>query len=303
MKLKQFSWLTVTAITTGLITFSSCKKDNSQTQPADTAQVESITAASQNDASAEAQYDDVFNITMGVQSTDAGDDIGIGAGADVIYGNTVNPDGTPNSINSPRCFSVSVFPNTPHAFPKTITLDFGNGCAGKDGKVRKGKIVTVYTGPMFLSGSNATTTFEGYSVDTFQISGVHTIENISTDNSWAWTTSVRDGKIINTTTGKWKGWNSVKTVIQSQGHLTPLYQHDDVYEITGKASGSNSDGLAWTATITNPLIKKIGCHWMTSGKVQVVTKSITGELNYGEGDCDNKATITINGMVKIITLR
>lgn len=131
---------------TCLITFSSCKKDNTANQPADTPAVAATIDATQSDAVAEAQYDDVFNITMEVQASDVGEDIGIDAGVGVIYGNTTNPEGTPtgtpDSISS-RCFTVSVIPHIAHQFPKTVTIDFGTtGCIGKDGKTRKGKIVS-----------------------------------------------------------------------------------------------------------------------------------------------------------------
>ncbi|MDQ2864144.1 MAG: hypothetical protein M3R50_10965, partial [Bacteroidota bacterium] len=91
----------------GIITFSSCKKDNNTNQPADTPDVTATMDATQSSAIAESQFDDVFNITMGVQASDAGDDIGIGSGVGVIYSNSTNTDGTP--INTPlpvssRCF-------------------------------------------------------------------------------------------------------------------------------------------------------------------------------------------------------
>ena len=71
MKLNHISiWVAIIAIT-GLVIFSSCQKDNSVTQPADTPEVTATVDATQSDADAEEQFDDVFNITMGVQASDA----------------------------------------------------------------------------------------------------------------------------------------------------------------------------------------------------------------------------------------
>ena len=138
----------------GLVILSSCKKDNNSTTTSDSAQVTEVV---QSDAVAEDQFNDVFNITMGLQASDAGEDIGIGSGAGVIY-RPAGSDGTLSPDSTSRCFTVTVSPKTRGVFPKTATIDFGTGCLGKDGKVRSGKIISVYTGPMFLSGNSVTIT-------------------------------------------------------------------------------------------------------------------------------------------------
>src|SRR5664279_5405443 len=210
MKLNNSNLLVTIAIS-GLITLFSCKKDNSAIQPANTPDVSATLEVTQSDAIAEEQFDDVFNITMGVQASDAGEEIGIGAGDGIIYASTVNPDGSTTADSSKRCFKITVVPHIAHVFPKTVTIDFGTGCLGKDGKLRKGKIVSIYTGPMFISGSKTSTTFVDYSVDSFKIEGTHTVENTSLSNKVQWTVKVIDGKITNTNSGSWQKWNSIRT--------------------------------------------------------------------------------------------
>jgi len=305
-QVNQISKLASLLLIAGIATFSSCKKDNSTNQPAETPAVVATMDATQSDAIAETQYDDIFNITMGVQASDVGEDIGIGAGVDVIYSNTTNadgtPTGTPDSVSS-RCFTVTVVPHILHQFPKTITIDFGTtGCIGKDGKIRKGKIVTIYTGPMRIPGSKTSTTFVDYSVDSFKIEGTHTVENTSLSNKQQWTVKVIDGKITNTNNGNWKAWNSTRTHTQVEGNGTPLYPLDDKFEITGNSSGSNSNGNSWTAEIVAPLIKRFTCPWRVKGTVNITRDTTMAVLDYGTGTCDNKATITINGVTHIITL-
>lgn len=305
-QVNQISKLAFLLAFSGIVTFSSCKKDNTISQPTDTPAVTASLDASQSDAIAETQFDDVFNITMGVQSSDAGEDIGIGAGVDVIYNNTTNPDGTPtgtpDSISS-RCFTVTVIPHILHQFPKTVTIDFGTtGCLGKDGKLRKGKIVTIYTGPMFVPGSTTSTTFVDYSVDSFKIEGTHIVENTSSSNQKQWTAKVINGKITNTNNGSWRAWNSARIHTQVEGNGTPLYPLDDEFEITGNSYGSNSNGNTWTAEIVSPLIKKFTCPWRAKGTVNITRDTTMAVLDYGDGTCDNKAIITINGVSHIITL-
>jgi uncharacterized lipoprotein YajG len=74
-QVNQISKLATLLFIAGVVIFSSCKKDNSTSQPADTPAVAATMDATQSDAVAETQYDDVFNITMGVQTSDVGEDI------------------------------------------------------------------------------------------------------------------------------------------------------------------------------------------------------------------------------------
>jgi len=288
------------AILAGLMIFSSCKKDNNINNTTDPNPAVTIDAA-QSDVIADAQFDDVFNITMGVQASDAGEEMGIGTGAGVIY-KPAGSDGTLSPDSTSRCFTVTVTPKTLHVFPKVITIDFGTGCLGKDGKLRKGKIISTYTGPMFIPGNTTTTTFEDYNVDSFKIEGTHMVENTSTSNKKSWTVKVVNGKITNTITGNWRQWDGTREHTQNEGNGTPLYLLDDVYEITGNSNGSNSNGNSWTSTITQPLIRKFTCPWIAKGQVKITRNANNAVLDFGDGSCDNKATITINGISHIISL-
>lgn len=294
-----FSNSTFALILSGLIIFSSCKK-NSVTNSNDPNPALTVEAA-QSDAVSDAQFDDVFNITMGVQASDVGENIGLGTGSGIIY-RTTNADKTKSTDSTARCFTVTVDPVTLHVFPKTVTIDFGSGCLGKDGKLRKGKIITTYTGPMFLAGSKATTTFDNYNVDSFHIEGTHEVENTSTSNAISWTVKITGGKITNTLNGKWRQWDAVRTHQQVQGNDTPYNLLDDVFQITGSATGSNSAGVSWTSTITDPLLRKFTCRWVGQGKIEITRNNNNAVLDFGDGTCDNKVTITINGISYNISL-
>lgn len=285
----------------GAISFSSCQKDNSFTSPAATNTEATELAATEEisiqDADAEAQFDDVFNITASMNSSEVGEDLGVSANVSGLFelGSTNNPANL-------RCFTITVVPNIPHVFPKTVTIDFGNGCLGRDGKFRKGKIVSIYTNPMRVPTAKVSTTFVGYHVDSFRIEGTHITENTSTSNMQGWNIKVINGKITNTNTNRWKQWNSVKDVLQIAGNGTPNFPLDDVYRIQGSATGSNSGGHTWAALIVDPLIKKFSCRWIVQGTVRLMRDGRTALLDYGDGRCDNQAIIYINGVPHVITL-
>jgi hypothetical protein len=292
-------WLLALSIITAA-TFTSCKKDESitaatatETDPVELAATQETTA---EDAATEAQYDDVFNITASMNKNEVGEDLGVSAnvsGLAELGSTTTNPG---------RCFTVTVVPNTPHVFPKTVTIDFGSGCLGRDGKYRKGKIVSIYTKPMVIPTAKVSTTFVGYYVDSFGIEGTHITENTSTSNMQGFKVKVIDGKITNTNNNRWRKWNSVKDVLQVTGNGTPNFPLDDIYKIDGAATGSNSGGHSWSSLITESLIKKFVCPWIVQGKVKLNREGRTALLDYGNGNCDNKAIIYINGVPHIITL-
>jgi hypothetical protein len=55
--------------------------------------------------------------------------------------------------------------------------------------------------------------------------------------------------------------------------------------------------------IIQPLVKEIGCKWITSGKVEIQpTGKLLRTVDYGNGTCDKDATLLINGNTYNITL-
>lgn len=283
----------------GALTFTSCKKDNNINSEADNSPTElaATQEATTEEAETEAQFDDVFNITASMNSSQVGEDLGVGANVSGLY-----ELGSTTTSNTVPCFTITVVPNIPHVFPKTVTIDFGNGCLGRDGKYRKGKIVSIYTNPMVVPGAKVSTTFVDYYVDSFHIEGTHITENTSTSNMQGWKIIVIDGKVTNTNNNRWRKWNSTKNVLQIEGNGTPHFPLDDVYKINGNARGSNSAGHTWASLVVDPLIKKFTCPWIVKGKVQLIRDGREALLDYGNGNCDNQAIIYINGIPHVITL-
>lgn len=293
------NWLLAAGIA-AVICLGSCKKDNTlnDATPAAAEETTATMGATQSDAETESVYDDVFNINGSMNMNEAGEELGLGDGLPGPF----MRNGGRETDSAQRCFTISVVPNIPGVFPKTVTIDFGTGCLGRDGKLRKGKIVSIYTAPMRIPGSKVSTTFVGYHVDSFHVQGTHITENTSTSNLKGWKVTVLDGKVTNTNSNKWRTWNSLKQFTQIEGNGTPNLPFDDVIKITGGARGSNSAGHTWGSTIVEPLIKKFTCRWIVKGTVKVVKDTKEAILDYGNGNCDNQATITINGVTTTITL-
>ncbi|MBK8493765.1 MAG: hypothetical protein IPL50_01305 [Chitinophagaceae bacterium] len=283
----------------GALTITSCKKEDSLNSAPETETTEQAVTqeATVQETEAEAQFDDVFNITASMNRSEVGEDLGVSANVSGLF-----ELGSTTTTNTTPCFTITVVPNIPHVFPKTVTIDFGNGCLGRDGKFRKGKIVSIYTNPMVVPGAKVSTTFIHYQVDSLKIEGTHITENTSTSNMQGWMVKVIEGKITNVTTNRWILWNSTKNVLQVAGNGTPHFPLDDIYKITGNARSINSGGHTWTALVIDPLIKKFTCRWIVQGSIKFVRNGREALLVFGDGRCDNQAILYINGVPHVITL-
>jgi len=93
--------------------------------------------------------------------------------------------------------------------------------------------------------------------------------------------------------------NRVREMIE--GFDTPLVWMDNIFSITGSWTTTFPAGTA-TSTITMPLRVRVNCPFIVRGVVTTVRNENTAILNYGNGECDNQATLTVNGTTTTITL-
>ncbi len=283
----------------------SCQKENSKATQAENEQF--AQAVSESDAESEAIFDDVFDNIIGVNT-----EVGVG-GTGLFATPNFNPgeeiiSGANGTDSIPPCLTITITRlSQTAAFPVKIELDFGAGCIGRDGRLRKGKIITVYTGRLINSGSVAETTFDGYYVNGIHVEGTHRVQNKSTSANWIFEVKVTNAKLTKPN-GNFSEWNSIKTITQIEGSASPFNPLDDIFSVTGEANGAvkrDTVFYQWGAKTVadNPLIKKFICRWIVKGKIAFRrTNSEVAVLDYGNGICDNKATITIGGVVYEISL-
>jgi hypothetical protein len=180
--------------------------------------------------------------------------------------------------------------------PKTITIDFGSSnCTCSDGRVRRGKVLVSYTGKYREVGAHIVIGFEDYYVNDNHIEGTRTIDNegFNADNNLVFhvvvdgTVTKSDGTVILWTCDKTREW--------VEGYDTDV-RTDDVYEVTGTASGTRANGTTFTAETVTALTRKVSCHQFVSGQLRLTPSGKPERLiDFGNGDCDDEATVTING--------
>ncbi len=270
--MKLFKWFALPVLFAGLF-ITACKKDNLTLGFEDSEQM----VASQDQTTAEDLYTDVEDQADWAIETR-------GAGPDPCPIVTIDPDDG--------------------SYPRTITIDFGDGCVGPKGRVRKGKIIVTVTDTITNAGAVRTTTFEDFYIDGVKVEGTKTLTNLGFDDEGnvAFNRTVTGGKLT-FPNGDVATWESDFTLTQVEGGNTPTYL-DNVFEITGHSSGVNRHGKSYSTEILEPVVRKKLCPWAVAGVLSLTIEDKTVTIDYGDGECDNKAILTApDGSEHIIKIK
>jgi hypothetical protein len=188
--------------------------------------------------------------------------------------------------------------------PFSITLDWGTGCTTTDGIVRSGSVTMSLSGLMSEKNNVATMRIENYIVDGMKVSGTTKITYVgpNTGNSWPRYSVISEGK-IEFSDKSVVTYRSESVRLQAEGAGTATLT-DDVWRTEiHSASGINKDGTKWTAKTTKVMIKKGDCKWYNSGTYVITPeKGEIKTIDFGDGTCDNKATLKVGDKVTEITL-
>lgn len=208
-----------------------------------------------------------------------------------------------NSLVTNECPTVTVTPDD-GSFPRTVTIDYGtDGCEGPNGRIRKGQIIVTQTDFMRIGGAVRTVSLQDFSIDDVAIEGTKTWTNQGYDEDGNVSITRQVSKTITYPDGTQASWEVNHTLSQIEGADTEAWM-DNVYQITGGSSGINRNGVAFSATITEPLTKNKFCRWIQSGVKEYTFGEYARTLDYGDGTCDNKAEVTFaNGQTRIIRIR
>lgn len=283
----------------GAVTMVSCKKEGSQQGPA-ISDEESLVLSEEN-TTADAEFDDIA-------------EIGLSAGADLEGAASLSTE-IPGSaaggiVFSPDffqdlkfkvgpCTTIEVSPND-STFPKTVLINYGDGCICRDGKFRKGAVLLHFTGPIRRPGSVLTITLRNYFVNRVHFEGTKTVKNLSEGGVHKYASHIEDGK-VSWPSGRGFRYEGSKVVTQLQGMETRTVR-DDVYSIVGRNKTVYANGTVVVKNTESPLIKPVACNWIVKGILKVSINSRVIFIDYGNGDCDNKAMLQWAGGQKEIRL-
>jgi hypothetical protein len=192
----------------------------------------------------------------------------------------------------------------------TGTIDFGTeGCTLENGNVLKGKITLSFSGNFMTPEQTITYSFDQFYHNGNKIQGnktiirtlkstellatVHPVFTCTVDM----TITFEDGSVY-TRTG-----NRIKEMVE--GYDTKGNWSDNVFLVTGSETTAWPNGDTSSSTIKTALRYEMACKkpFPVSGSVSKVKNGVETLVDYGTGECDNLASVTIDGVTTTIELK
>lgn len=186
-------------------------------------------------------------------------------------------------------------------FPKEIIIDYGEGCEGRHGEIRLGKIIISMSADIREAGAVYETRYEGISMGGRQIELLKTTKNLGQNEAGNWLIETALNQTISYEDG------STSTRIQTgvnewiSGFET-LERDDDVFLKTGSGSVVTSEGAEYSRIITTALLVDRSCLYIKSGVVVMNRDGQEVIIDFGDGECDEWATVTTDGNSELIDL-
>jgi len=217
----------------------------------------------------------------------------------------VDPD-PDNRMATPTTYLTQCATLSHDTISNEITVDFGDGCTGPNGRVRSGKIIISYSRLLLVPGAERRITLENFMVDSAQVMGTKILTNVSDslDAPVSLNTELVDGKIIfPDQTIATRSYSRTRTWIRGNNPLA------DEFQVTGTVEGTNRQGESYAINITSPLTYKRICrrtgvfiavagvkHIQPAGHSDV-------EIDYGNGDCDATVNVTFDGTTQTVDVQ
>ena len=269
----HFKWFHIILISLIIIGSMSCKKGSEETDYRP-----NLTVAN-NQVIAERAYSQVFNLFFMVVS----DSVLKTEGSNIVFGAECTYEETPEIkyiIDYKQYYTIC-----------------------PDGTRRKGMITATLDKDFSVTGAVAELSFSAYTMDSLRLEGNNQINNsgISASMFQMYEHTIPSATLIfisNIGETPYQ-WESQKNFTYVEGMGTPTDFSDDLFEISGEASGVDVNGVAFTVVIDELLGDYFNCRWIRTGKTLLSMPNLeisSGYIDYiGEENCTNQVMYYFNG--------
>ena len=176
---------------------------------------------------------------------------------------------------------------------KSVTVDFGEGCELRNGNFVSGVIIMEYEKNTEVATKTISYSFSNFYFNRKHIEGQGSIlrersnsnGNLQSTKTFNITVTWPDNTFAN------KEGTKVREMIE--GHDTKTWG-DNVFLISGNWKFTKKNGTILLATVINPLRRELACKFLVSGVIELIKNDNNALLDYGDGSCDDLATININ---------
>ena len=200
--------------------------------------------------------------------------------------------------NFPACAEVTV---SGQEFPKTIIIDYGEDCFNRWGNQKTGVITITISDAMINEGAVYEVNFDNVTFGRRSINKTSTVTNEGINDNGNWvisyvslsTVSYGDSLVVERDFIQEKEW------INGFGTRDPF---DDQFFKTGGGTITVNKDLVFERNIIDALHIDRACRFILSGVVEISKGDESMTIDYGEGDCDNIAIVTKDGISEEIEL-
>lgn len=177
-------------------------------------------------------------------------------------------------------------------YPMTITIDYGEATELENGRVMSGTIVIEISAAKNTDGATKSVNYN-CTLDTISIAGTSN-STFTGDNETSKAVSSSSDITFTLTDG---------TVVERDGSHTRTWlsgidtkeRDDDIIHVDGSTNLTASTGDSWSKTITETLVKDGSCKHYVEGVKEISSNGVVSTLDYGDGECDNIAILTVDG--------
>lgn len=190
----------------------------------------------------------------------------------------------------------TVYDTPGEPFPRTITIDYGEGIDNDAGNTIAGKIIMKETNILTMQDAVSEITLENFSHNAMAVEGSSIITNIGVNDEGGIVFDEITELSIDSERGT-HSWESERVRTWTKGYDTEDIE-DDEYSIKGTANGVSSDDTNYEVTTLEEIIIAENCDYVKQGIIEINIDASAivkkGEIDFGEGECDDEAVLTIN---------
>ena len=199
----------------------------------------------------------------------------------------------------PVCATITANPNGDGS--GSVIVDFGAGCTLNNGALVAGMIVIQYDAAQ--SGTRSITySYENFTYNGNEVSGGGSVLRQLVNDSGN-PQSDLEGQIAIVFVGE--EVTATHTVHRSREWIEGVGSGtwaDNVFLVTGNWETSFSSGFNRSGVVNQTLRREATCPFFVSGTIDITRNNVEGVLDFGDGTCDNMATVTIGDNEFIIQL-
>jgi hypothetical protein len=194
------------------------------------------------------------------------------------------------------CVNVSVSSST---YPREIIIEFLKGCSTHRHD-KSGKIIINLSDTITNEGAVQTIEYQDFYIDSIKIDLSATLKNLGKNDSGNWV--IEKEYVMKITKNDDVAVRENTETLEWISGFETAEKSDNVYYLSGSGSIVLNDSAVYSKNITTPLLFDASCEFITSGVVELTRNANVTIIDYGDGTCDDKATITTNGTTEEINL-